>query len=217
MCVCECVCVWLLCSKTPACSNTPKRNSWMSFYIKPSLKNAQLNNSLLIFLVLQKVQTKLEQPVRGASRSTSRELWAERYSIPGSPWTPPAPTSAMSCLLKEAAKKVKGPSTSSPPSAWFSVSRGWGRLCRSHPDLTCYDPLVFFFMYIFIGVPLLYSIVLVSAIQQYESAVSLPTASSLLNLPPTPHSISPLCVIPAPCWAPSIVEQLLPSCLFDTW
>ena len=110
--VCVCVCVWVCddCAPRPQTVQiTPKRNSWMSFYLKPSLKNAGLNNSLLIILVLQNVQTKPEQPVRGASRSTSRELWAERHGIPGSLWKPSAPTSAMSCLLKEVAKKVKEP------------------------------------------------------------------------------------------------------------
>ena len=81
-------------------------------------------------------------------------------------------------------KESEGTSTSSPPSAWFFVSRGWGCLCRSHPALTCYDPLVFFFMYVFIGVQLLYTIVLVSAIQQCESAMCM-YIPSILNLLPT--------------------------------
>ena len=115
-------------------------------------------------------------------------------------------------------KESEGTSTSSPPSAWFFVSRGWGCLCRSHPALTCYDPLVFFFMYVFIGVQLLYTIVLVSAIQQCESAISLHIVSSLLNLPPIPSTpLTPLHHRSAPSWAPGAVRQLLPSCLFDTW
>ena len=77
MCVCACVCVRVCddCAPRPQpVQIARKRNSWMSFDLKPSLKNAGLNNSLLIILVLQNVQTKPEQPVRGTSRSASREL-----------------------------------------------------------------------------------------------------------------------------------------------
>ena len=110
-------------------------------------------------------------------------------------------------------KESEGTSISNPASAWFFVSRGWGCLCRSHPALTCYDPLVFFFMYIFIGVQLLYTVVLVSALQQCESALSLHIVSS--HPPPTP--LTPLRHRSAPSWAPGAVRQLLPSCLFDAW
>ena len=43
------------------------------------------------------------------------------------------------------------------------------------------------FSFLFIGVQLLYNVVLVSAAQQHESAISI-NISLLLKLPPTPHA-----------------------------
>ena len=61
-----------------------------------------------------------------------------------------------------------------------------------------------------------YNIVLVSALQQHESTISIHTFS-LLNLPPTPPHAILVGHHRAPGWAPCAMQHLPISCLFYTW
>ena len=70
-----------------------------------------------------------------------------------------------------------------------------------------------FVFIIIIGVEFPYKVVLVSAVPQPESAVSMHT--SLLFWAPLPAA--PLEVIRAQGWAPCVTQRLPTSCLFCTW
>ena len=114
--------------------------------------------------------------------------------------------SRLNWLLSRAAVVQGLPS----PSLWGFSSLSC--ICGFLPLPLSWDTLSFFKKF-FIGRSLLYNIVLVSAIQQQESATGIHMS------PPswTSHLPHPLGCHGALGWTPCVTEQMPTGCLFHTW
>ena len=83
-------------------------------------------------------------------------------------------------------------------------------------SICCYKPKEFFSF--FIGVQLLYNVMLISAVAQSESAVCIHmSSSSWAFLPPIHPHLTPLSHHGALSWAPCAIQRLPTSYLFYAW
>ena len=138
-------------------------------------------------------------------------LWPKSFPASGSFQMSQLFTSGGQCIGVSASASVLPKNIQD----WFPLGWTVGSPCSPAPGLHLFLPT---------GVSLLCKVVLISAMLQYESAMSIHITPPLLSLPPLTslptHLGCPRALLShhrAPSRGPCVTQQLPTSCLFCTW